>query len=117
MKTLIYGAGAIGSDLGGMLSLSGQDVTLLARGEQLRALQSEGLRVSRPNQTEQTIPVRAVDQAHAGGNYDLIVVTLKSMQLAAAASDLMARLAPQGTLLMVQNGLPWWYFDRYPSPT
>lgn len=116
MRILIYGAGAIGSDLGGMLSQSGQDVTLLARGEQLLALQSSGLRVNRPNQAEVSVPVRALDGEHAGGDYDLIVVTLKSMQLAAAAPDLIARLAPQGTLLMVQNGLPWWYFERHPSP-
>ena len=115
MKILIYGAGAIGSDLGGMLSLQGEDVTLLARGAQLQALQSHGLRVNRPNQPEQTIAVRAVSAEQAGGGYDLIVVTLKSMQLAAVASDLIERLAPAGSLLMVQNGLPWWYFDRHPS--
>jgi len=115
MKILIYGAGAIGGDLGGMLSLRGEDVTLLARGAQLQALQTHGLRVTRPNQPEQTIAVRAASAEQAGGGYELIVVTLKSMQLAAVASDLIDRLSPAGSLLMVQNGLPWWYFDRHPS--
>jgi 2-dehydropantoate 2-reductase len=116
MKILIYGAGAVGSDLGGMLSLTGEKVTLLARGAQLLALRTYGLRVFRPHQTEQTIAVDAVGVQEAGGNYDLIVVTLKSMQLADVAQDLVDRLAPQGILLMVQNGLPWWYFEHHPCP-
>ena len=46
MRILIYGAGAIGSDLGALLSASGEDVQLLARGAQLAALQANGVTVS-----------------------------------------------------------------------
>lgn len=116
MRILIYGAGAIGGDLGGMLTLAGADVTLLARGEHLHALQAQGLKVHRPEQATQTIPVRAVSASDAGQGYDLVVVTLKAMQLSAVAEDLMARLSPQGALLMIQNGLPWWYFEGIDSP-
>ena len=42
MKILIYGAGAIGSNLGGLLTQGGQDVTLLARGAQFAALKDQG---------------------------------------------------------------------------
>jgi len=116
VRILVYGAGAIGSDLGGMLTLAGADVTLLARGEQLRALQSAGVKVHRPDEPVQIIPVRAQDASGAGRGYDLVVVTLKSMQLTDVAADLVDRLAPTGSLLMIQNGLPWWYFERHKSP-
>lgn len=112
MRILIYGAGAIGSDLGGMLVQAGFDVTFLARGDNLRALQQSGLRIHRPGQDMLTLPVRAVDATQAGEGYDLVVVTLKAMQLESVAQDLMVRVAPQGTLLMIQNGLPWWYFEH-----
>ena len=116
MRILIYGAGAIGSDLGGMLAQAGFDVTFLARGDNLSALQRHGLRVHRPGQDLQTLPVRAVDASQAGDGYDLVVVTLKAMQLEPVAQDLMDRVAPQGTLLMIQNGLPWWYFEHQSGP-
>jgi 2-dehydropantoate 2-reductase len=99
-----------------MLCLAGADVTLLARGENLSALQRQGLRVHRPGQGVQTVPVRAVDAALAGRNYDLVMVTLKAMQLEPVAQDLVDRLAPQGNLLMIQNGLPWWYFEHQTGP-
>jgi 2-dehydropantoate 2-reductase len=117
LRILIYGAGAIGSDLGGMLCQAGADVTLLARGDNLAALQRQGLRVHRPGQGVQIVPVRAVDASQAGHMYDLVVVTLKAMQLEPVAQDLVDRLAPQGTLLMIQNGLPWWYFEHQAGPS
>lgn len=110
MKILIYGAGAIGSYLGAILTLSGEDVTLLARGSQLEAIQSNGVLINRLEQKDQAVTVKAVDVLNAASNYDLIVVTLKAMQLAPAAADLMYRLSSTGSLLMLQNGLPWWYF-------
>jgi 2-dehydropantoate 2-reductase len=47
MRILIYGAGAIGSDLGALLTASGEEVTLLARGAQLAALKSVGVTIER----------------------------------------------------------------------
>ena len=45
MRIGIYGAGAIGGSLGVQLSLAGQDVTLIARGPHLRAMQENGLKL------------------------------------------------------------------------
>ena len=50
------------------------------------------------------------------GPYDLIFVTLKSTQLEAAAADIVSRLSPDGAMVMIQNGLPWWYFEGIDSP-
>lgn len=115
MRILIYGSGAIGSNIGGLLTESGEDVTLLARGPQLAALRNNGLIIEAANQPLRVIPVNALPANEIQGQFDLIFVTLKSMQIEAAAEDIMARLTQDGALVMVQNGLPWWYFDGVPS--
>ncbi len=116
MRILIYGAGAIGSDLGALLTASGEDVTLLARGAQLAALQSTGVTVERKGQPLRQVPVKAACAEECPGPYGLIFVTLKSTQLEAAAADIVSRLHPDGALVMIQNGLPWWYFEGIDSP-
>ncbi|WP_062307418.1 ketopantoate reductase family protein [Polynucleobacter sinensis] len=115
MRILIYGSGAIGSNIGGLLAQSGEDVTLLARGHQLAALRNNGLVIEAANQPPRVIPVNALAADEIQGQFDIIFVTLKSMQIEAAAEDIMARLTDDGALVMVQNGLPWWYFDGVPS--
>ena len=45
MKFAVVGAGAIGAFVGAMLAKSGEDVTLIARGAHLRAMQERGVRV------------------------------------------------------------------------
>jgi 2-dehydropantoate 2-reductase len=117
MRTLIYGAGAIGGYIGALLAQAGGDVTLLARGATLAALQRDGIRVEwgQDGRVLQQ-PVQACGPGQAQGTFDLVVVTLKSMQLAAAAQEIRSLTADGGSVLMIQNGLPWWYFDRVPSP-
>lgn len=115
MRILIYGAGAIGSDLGALLSASGEDVQLLARGAQLAALQANGVTVEHQGQPSVQVPVKALSAEECSGRFDLIFVTLKSTQLAAAAKSIVSLLAPDGVMVMIQNGLPWWYFDGVES--
>jgi len=115
MKILIYGSGAIGSNLGGMLARRGEDVTLLARGAQLEALRSTGLMIERKNHPAETISVKALSAEDCHEKFDTIFVALKATQLDAAAADLMSKLAENGVLVMIQNGLPWWYFDNLDS--
>ncbi len=116
MRILIYGAGAIGSDLGALLTASGEDVTLLARGAQLAALKSAGVTIERKGKPPQQVPVQAASADECRGPYDLIFVTLKSTQLEDAAADIVSRLNPDGSMVMIQNGLPWWYFEGIDSP-
>lgn len=112
MKILVYGAGAIGGFFGAMLTEAGEDVTLVARGAQYEALATrgiilEGRRISRPR----PIPVRAVRPEEARGPFDLIFVTLKAHQLAAAAEPIRTLGGKDAMFVFSQNGLPWWYFD------
>jgi 2-dehydropantoate 2-reductase len=116
MRVLVYGAGAIGGYLGAMLAHGGQDVTLLARGATLEALARDGLQVSWADGRQLHVQVPTCAPGQAPGRFDLVIVTLKSMQLPEAARDIAATVAADGAVLMVQNGLPWWYFDRVASP-
>jgi 2-dehydropantoate 2-reductase len=116
MKILIYGSGAIGSNLGGLLTKSGEDVTLLARGTQLDALKKNGLTIERDGHPPEVIAVKAVQPEEIIEQFDIIFVTLKSMQIEDAAENMMSYLAADGALVMIQNGLPWWYFEGVSLP-
>ena len=59
MKACIYGAGAIGGWLGVALAQAGHTLSMVARGDTLRALQAEGLRLRRPDGTLAQVAVTA----------------------------------------------------------
>jgi len=116
MKTLVYGAGAIGSWLTAELTKANQDVCVLARGENLQNLQANGVTYGEMGGEQVQVPIRCISPESTEKNFETIFVTLKSMQIAAAAEDIVARLAPGGSIVMIQNGLPWWYFSGIDSP-
>ena len=117
MRILIFGAGAIGGYLGGVLTAAGADVTLVARGAQYEALSSKGLilegaRIGRLG----PISVRVCRPGEETGAYDLVFVGLKAHQIAENAAHLARLTAPGGMLIFPQNGIPWWYFEKLDSP-
>jgi 2-dehydropantoate 2-reductase len=116
MKTLVYGAGAIGCWLTAELTKAGHDVRLLARGENYQNITAQGITYGIAGEEPVTVTVHCVSSNSSEKDYDIIFVTLKSMQIASAAQDIMARLSSTGALVMIQNGLPWWYFSGIDSP-
>lgn len=113
MRILVFGAGAVGGYLGGILTVAGEDVTLVARGAQYEALAKRGLTLEGPKSGRpEPIAVRAARPGEEQGTFDLIFVTLKSHQLAPVAAHITKLLAPGGSMVFPQNGLPWWYFDK-----
>jgi len=80
MKICIYGAGAIGGLLGAKLALSGQDVTLIARGPHLAAMKEKGLRL-RIDGEELTAQPKVTDDPAKAGPQDYVIVTLKAHQV------------------------------------
>ena len=109
MKFAIVGAGAIGAFLGAMLSRSGEDVTLIARGPHLRAMQEHGLRV-RGEIGEFQVQPKATDDLTKVGEVDVVIVTLKAQSLPAIAPQLQPLLGANTSVVTAQNGFPWWYF-------
>jgi 2-dehydropantoate 2-reductase len=117
MRILVFGAGAVGGFVGGILTAAGVDVTLVARGAQYDALSKKGLVLEGPK-SGRPGPLR-VNVCRPGEEkppYDVIFVGLKSQQLAAAAAHMVSLLARGGSIILGQNGLPYWYFEKLDSP-
>src|SRR5690606_23127299 len=116
MKICVFGAGAIGGVVAARLAMSarrsktGDDIALVARGEQLRAIKERGLRLVDSEGTDVTVRLPAADHPAALGPQDLVIATLKGHHLPAAAPALAALLGPKTRVVMVLNGIPWWYF-------
>jgi 2-dehydropantoate 2-reductase len=112
MKFAVLGAGAIGGYVGAALARSGSDVTLIARGEHLRAMQSGGVRIESP-QGDFTSHVAATSDFDAMTDADVIFVGLKANSLPELAPELSEALPADGIVIGAQNGIPWWYFQRH----
>jgi 2-dehydropantoate 2-reductase len=109
LKVAIFGAGAIGGFLGVKLAQAGADVTFIARGPHLAAMQANGVTL-RSNETSVTVHPRCVGDATAAGVQDYVVVTLKAHGLAAAAPSIARMMGPHTALVTGINGIPYWYF-------
>src|SRR6056297_282215 len=77
MKICVFGAGAIGGYMGVKLAQAGADVSLVARGPHLAAMQANGLTLIEEGQTT-TVPVTVSDDASALGEQDYVIITLKA---------------------------------------
>ena len=111
MKACIYGAGAIGGWLGVALAQAGHPVSLVARRETLRALQTQGLRMRRTDGTLAQVPVTAHSDPAAMGVQDLVVIAVKAPGLPDVARAIAPLLGPHTVVLTAMNGVPWWFLD------
>jgi len=117
MRIAVVGAGAIGGYLAARLILSGQPVSVIARGANLSAIRASGITLRLPEGTEEKArPELATDDAAAAGPHDAVIVAVKGQQLAALAPSLAPLLGPETAVVPAQNGIPWWYFQRYDGP-
>jgi 2-dehydropantoate 2-reductase len=115
MKICIYGAGAIGGLLGAKLALAGEEVTLIARGPHLAALQAKGLRLSSEGQELVARPL-AVEDPAAAGPQDYVIIAVKATGVVAIAERMAPLLGPKTAVVTAMNGIPWWYFWRQAGP-
>ncbi len=116
MKLCVYGAGAIGGLMAAKLAAKGDvEVTVIARGPHLAAMQAKGL-VLRSDGAESIVPVRAVASAEEAGPQDYVVVTLKAHSLPSAAKQMQPLLGPETAVVSAVNGIPWWYFHKLAGP-
>lgn len=112
MRFAILGSGALGSYVGAALARGGSDVTLIARGRQLEALQADGVRVlSARGDFAARIP--ATDDLEVVGDVDVVVIAVKAYSLPALAPRLGALLRDDAVVLPAQNGVPWWFFQSF----
>jgi 2-dehydropantoate 2-reductase len=115
VRFAVLGAGAIGAYVGAALSRGGADVTLIARGEHLRAMQERGVRVL-SKRGDFTAHPDATDDLEAIAGADVVFVALKAYSLPDIAPRLGRLIAPGAAAIWAQNGVPWWYFQSLPEP-
>ena len=115
MKIAIFGAGAIGGLLGVKLAAAGADVTFIARGPHLAAMQANGVTLKSGEETTVVRPRCLADAAQAGVQ-DYVVVTLKAHSLPGAAPDIARMMGPETALVTGINGVPYWYFYGLDGP-
>jgi 2-dehydropantoate 2-reductase len=112
VKLAVVGAGAIGAYVGAALARGGSEVTLIARGPQLRALQERGVRV-KSDRGDFTARPAAVERIAQAGPVDAVILALKAHQLGTVLDELPALFHDRTVVVGMQNGLPWWYFQRH----
>ena len=115
MRVCVYGAGAIGGHLAVRYARGGADVSVVARGAHLAAIQRDGLSVH-TNAGELRAHVAASDDPSALGPQDAVVVTVKAPALPSVAAGIGPLLRPDTPVAFVMNGIPWWYFHALPGP-
>src|SRR4051812_2270238 len=105
MKVAVYGAGAIGGWMGVKLARAGCDVSVVARGATLEAVQQHGLRL-RAGGEELTAKVRASTSPADFGVQDLVVIAVKSQAMPEVAMCIGPLLGPDTVVLTAMNGVP-----------
>jgi 2-dehydropantoate 2-reductase len=114
MKIAVVGAGAIGGYLGARLAAAGEEVTFIARGANLAAIQANGMRLIGEDGVEiRTTSARAVDKASEAGPHDTVLLTVKAHQVAALAAELRYLCHAETAIVTMQNGIPFWYFHKH----
>jgi 2-dehydropantoate 2-reductase len=116
MKIAIVGAGAIGGYLGARLSLAGEDVTCIARGPNLAAIRTNGLRLIEEDGSERhAANVRGATMSEAGVQ-DAVLLTLTAHQVKDVLPDMRSLFGADTVVVTMQNGIPWWYFHKLAGP-
>jgi len=111
-KICVVGAGAIGGLLAAKFALAGEDVTVIDQGAHLAAIQKNGLKLEWHDGKVQTARMKAVNKPAEAGKQDIVVLAVKAHFLDQVVRNIDSLLGPDTIVLTVQNGLPWWYFQR-----
>jgi 2-dehydropantoate 2-reductase len=117
VKIAVVGAGSIGGYLGALLAAAGDEVTFIARGANLDAIRANGMKVVTEDGREVIAKnVRVFSEMSEAGAQDTVLLTVKAHQVAAVAGDLHHLCDANTSIVTMQNGIPWWYFQRHGGP-
>src|SRR5690242_12216992 len=105
MRIIIFGTGGVGGYFGGRLARAGEDVTFIARGDHLRAIQANGLRVDSTDGDFIVYPAKATEDVGEVGETDLIILGVKAWQVPEAALAIKPIVGPKTTVVPLQNGV------------
>lgn len=105
MKVCVFRASAIGGHVAGRLARGGAEVSVVARGAHLAAMQAKGLRVITPEEEFHAEVTAAADPAVMGVQ-DAVIVTVKAPALPSVAAGIGPLLGPETAVVFVMNGIP-----------
>jgi 2-dehydropantoate 2-reductase len=105
MRILVVGAGAVGGYFGGRLAQASRDVTLLVRPMRAEQIQTQGLRILSPMHGDFTARPKAITASQISSPYDVIFLSVKSYDLAAAIDDFAPAVGPRTVIIPVLNGM------------
>ena len=105
MRIAIMGSGGVGAYVGARLQAAGEDVSFVARGAHLQAMQEHGLRIDIPLSALHLPQVTATDDPARIGVVDLIVFAVKLGDTETAARALAPLIGPATRILTLQNGI------------
>jgi 2-dehydropantoate 2-reductase len=115
MRYAVVGAGAIGAYVGASLARAGAEVVLIARGEQLRAFRVSGVQVLSARGDFAVAPA-CTDTCADVSPVDVVILALKAHQIAGMLGQIRHLMRDDTTVVSMQNGVPWWYFQRHGGP-
>ncbi len=117
MKICVVGAGSIGGYLAVLFAEAGHEVTVCARGAHLAAIRERGLELILEDGTRKIARnLHATDDIRGAGQQDLVILGVKAHQVEAIVDQLPALFHGDTVLIPMQNGIPWWYFQRHGGP-
>ena len=105
MRIAIIGAGGVGGYFGARLIDAGADVTFIARGAHLAAVQQTGLRLESPKGNLHLQGVQATDDIASVGPVDVVLLTVKMYDLETASAALSPLIGPSTAVVTLQNGV------------
>ena len=105
MRVLVMGSGGVGGYYGAVLHRGGHDVTFVARGEHLDAINRRGLRVESVTSGDFTIYPSATDRPDAGHEAALVLFCVKGYDNPGAISLIVPAVGPSTSILTLQNGV------------
>ena len=105
MKIAIMGTGGVGGYYGGLLAQKSHDITFIARGEHLKAIQENGLQAKSIHGDFHVKPAQATDDPAQIGPVDLVVFCTKTYSIDKAAEQIKPLVASDTTVLPLQNGI------------
>ena len=120
MRICVVGAGSIGGVIAsGLAGVDGVTASVLARGETLRAIRTDGLQVRRPDGSAGVadgLATAATDAAAELGVQDVVIVAVKAQSMPSVAASIGPLLGPDTSVLSTLNGVPWWFLDGFGGP-
>jgi 2-dehydropantoate 2-reductase len=105
MRVAVIGGGGVGGYFGGLLARAGHDVTFVARGPHLAAIQERGLRVESVNDGTFTVKGQALGDTSKAGEQELVLFTVKMYHNPGAIEAARPMIGQNTIVLTLQNGI------------